>query len=105
MIRYDPMFASSPGTGLARPPSYWSATAGPPPGDDGPAPGRVDTDVAIIGAGYTGLSCAYHLAKRYGTKAVVLEANEVGWGCSGRNGGFSRISLGRLSAGDMISRW
>jgi taurine dehydrogenase large subunit len=104
-MMYDPTSASGPGTGLAYPRSYWAATAGPVPADDGPAPGRVDTDVAIIGGGYTGLSCAYHLAKRYGTKAVILEANQVGWGCSGRNGGFSRISVGRLTTGEMIERW
>ncbi|MEP1767167.1 MAG: FAD-binding oxidoreductase [Sulfitobacter sp.] len=46
-----------------------------------------DVDVAIIGAGFTGLSAALHLA-RAGVNAVVLEAEHVGWGASGRNGGF-----------------
>jgi glycine/D-amino acid oxidase-like deaminating enzyme len=105
MKPYDPMFAASPGTGLAYPPSYWAATAGPLPADDGPAPGRVDSDIAIIGGGYTGLSCAYHLARHYGIKAVVLEANRPGWGCSGRNGGFARMALGRFTAGEMIEKW
>ena len=44
------------------------------------------TDVCIIGAGYTGLSTAIHLRER-GYSVVVLEANKVGWGASGRNGG------------------
>lgn len=43
-------------------------------------------DVVIIGAGFTGLSAALHLAQR-GVKVVVLEAQRVGWGASGRNGG------------------
>ncbi|WOS66052.1 NAD(P)/FAD-dependent oxidoreductase [Sinorhizobium fredii] len=43
-------------------------------------------DVAIIGGGYTGLSTARYLSKR-GLSPVVLEANRIGWGCSGRNGG------------------
>lgn len=43
-------------------------------------------DVAIIGGGYTGLSAALHLAKS-GVQVAVLEANRVGWGASGRNGG------------------
>ena len=66
-----------------------------PPSDDGRAPARLDADVAIIGGGYTGLSCAYFLARHYGMKPVVLEANVAGWGCSGRNGGFARAAIGR----------
>ena len=45
------------------------------------------TDVAVIGAGYTGLSAALTMARR-GTDVTVLERNTVGWGASGRNGGF-----------------
>src|SRR5262249_9453115 len=48
--------------------------------------GRVNADVVVIGAGYAGLSTALHLAER-GTRVVVLEAHEPGWGGSGRNGG------------------
>jgi glycine/D-amino acid oxidase-like deaminating enzyme len=46
------------------------------------------TDVLIIGGGFTGLSTAYHLSKRFPDKSIVLlEAREVGNGASGRNGG------------------
>src|SRR5215472_17600373 len=45
--------------------------------------GRVKADVAIVGAGYTGLSTALHLAAA-GISSLVLEAREVGWGGSGR---------------------
>ena len=48
--------------------------------------GDVSADVCVIGAGYTGLSTALHLAKA-GKRVVVLEAARVGWGASGRNGG------------------
>jgi glycine/D-amino acid oxidase-like deaminating enzyme len=48
--------------------------------------GEVQADVAIIGAGYTGLSAAHHIAKS-GLVPLVLEANQPGWGASGRNGG------------------
>ncbi len=102
---YDPLSAATPGTGLEHVPSYWAATAGEIPPDDGPAPAQLDADVAIIGGGYTGLSCAYHLARFHGIKPVVLEANRAGWGCSGRNGGFARMALGRFSAGEMIAQW
>jgi glycine/D-amino acid oxidase-like deaminating enzyme len=66
-------------------PSLWADTAIPaiptPPLDTG----RV-VDVAIIGAGFAGLSTAFHLAKA-GVDVIVLEAREPGWGGSGRNGG------------------
>ncbi|WP_395370701.1 NAD(P)/FAD-dependent oxidoreductase [Komagataeibacter diospyri] len=43
-------------------------------------------ETVLIGAGFTGLSAALHLA-RAGAEVMVLEANEIGWGASGRNGG------------------
>src|SRR5258708_10885227 len=48
--------------------------------------GDVRTDVVVIGGGITGLSTALHLAEQ-GAKVVLLEAEEPGWGASGRNGG------------------
>ena len=48
--------------------------------------GDADCDLAIVGAGFTGLSAALHAA-REGARVVVLEASEPGWGASGRNGG------------------
>ncbi|MCH4294965.1 FAD-binding oxidoreductase [Shewanella sp. 3B26] len=47
---------------------------------------HLETDVCVIGAGYTGLSSALHLLES-GFKVVVLEAARIGWGASGRNGG------------------
>src|SRR5205814_772224 len=66
-------------------PSLWSSTAPPAP----PTPlleESVQADVCVIGGGYAGLSTSLHLAGR-GIKTVVLEANEPGYGGSGRNGG------------------
>jgi gamma-glutamylputrescine oxidase len=101
----DPLVARQPGTGAAHPASYWNATAGPQPDDDGPLRTDRDCDVAIIGAGYTGLSCAWHLARMGGGSTVVLEANRPGWGCSGRNGSFARPAIGRVPYGDWHGRW
>ena len=66
-------------------PSLWYATAPPAPRSD-VLRDFVESDVAIVGAGYTGLSTALHLGRR-GTSCVILEAEEVGYGGSGRNAG------------------
>lgn len=57
---------------------------------------NAQTDVAIIGAGFTGLSAALHLA-RAGVRVSVLDAQRVGWGASGRNGGFCCLGGGMAS--------
>ncbi len=65
--------------------SYWLETAPPfTAGSPGPSEGRYD--VAVVGAGFTGLSAALALAKR-GARVAVLEAEGVGSAASGRNGG------------------
>lgn len=66
-------------------PSLWAATAAPPPSTE-PLAASTHADVLVIGGGYAGLSTALHLAER-GVKTVVLEAREIGFGGSGRNGG------------------
>ncbi|MDT8344297.1 MAG: FAD-binding oxidoreductase [Thermohalobaculum sp.] len=64
---------------------FWHEAAPPEPPSGTPAP--PDTDVAIIGAGYTGLACAMALAAA-GRRAVVFEAGAPGAGASSRNGGM-----------------
>lgn len=103
--KYDPVVDAGPGHNRNYAPTYWIGTAGTPPEDDGPVSDDIDVDVAIVGSGYTGLSCAIHLAKEFGIKAVVLEANDVAWGCSTRNGGQAQISSGRLKRSQWIKRW
>lgn len=75
-------------------PSWWEESTGPARPHFAPLAGDCDTDVAIIGGGYTGLSAAYHLARDHGIGAVVLEAGEIGWGASGRNAGFACLGAG-----------
>ena len=67
------------------PNSWYAATANTLP-PFATLQGEAKADVCIIGAGYTGLSSALHLAKA-GFSVVLLEAHRVGWGASGRNGG------------------
>lgn len=64
--------------------------------------GDVDTDVCIVGGGLAGLATALGLGER-GMRAVVLEANQVGWGASGRNGGFVGSGYA-LGLGDLVAR-
>ncbi len=82
--------------------SYWEATAG----DLEVRAGRLESDescdVAIIGGGYTGLSAALHLARDYHVDVRVLEAGHIGWGASGRNGGFCCPGGTGVAASDAI---
>lgn len=67
--------------------------------------GDLSTDVAIIGAGYTGLNAALQLAEAYGVRAVVLDAAQPAWGASGRNGGFACIGGAKLPISTQIKRF
>jgi gamma-glutamylputrescine oxidase len=78
--------------------SLWASTAEPLRAFPSLS-GDVQADVVIIGAGYTGLSAAHHIAKS-GLTPVVLEANHPGWGASGRNGGVITAKF-RLSFRDI----
>lgn len=102
---YDPLIENKIPNNQPYPDSYWFHSAGNTPESDGILKQDLDTDVTIIGAGYTGLSCALHLAKDHGIKATVLEANGTAWGCSGRNAGFILNSSGRMSFQAMEAKW
>lgn len=65
--------------------SYYAASANPAPARP-PLNGSHETDVCVIGAGYTGISTALFLLEQ-GFRVTVLEAAKVGFGASGRNGG------------------
>ncbi|MFN4355927.1 NAD(P)/FAD-dependent oxidoreductase [Parvibaculum sp.] len=86
--------------------SIWEETAPPlPAGTDlGPC-GDETCEVAIIGGGYTGLSCAFHLASEFSTDVRLLEAGTLGWGASGRNGGFCTLPPSSLPLQSLLARF
>src|SRR5580765_3486974 len=82
--------------------NYWLTTLQMPQSDVAqPLPESVD--VAVIGAGYTGLSAARTLARR-GARVAVLEAETIGWGASSRNGGTVLTGM-KLGVNKLISRY
>jgi len=72
--------------------SYYEAGVDRPPPCP-PLQGRIGADVCVVGGGYAGLSSAIELADR-GFSVVVLEAQRIGWGASGRNGGQAIVGFG-----------
>jgi glycine/D-amino acid oxidase-like deaminating enzyme len=92
---YDPLHDKNPGPNQPYPASYWHAhtqTSWPQCADALPE----QADIVVIGAGYTGLNAALELAERFQQRVVVVEANQLGWGCSTRNAGFAMPGAGRL---------
>jgi len=86
----------------AQPESWWRASAPALPRRQ-PLAGETRAEVAIIGCGFAGLSCALTLAQR-GVDAVALDAGAVGWGASGRNGGIVGLSSDKLDMAARIAR-
>lgn len=100
---FDPLVNKHLNSNQPSPNAYWHSTA------DYLTTSTLTTDVKadaiIIGAGYTGLSCAMELARSGVGKVVVLEANHIGWGCSGRNAGFVLPGSGRLGYRQLVERF
>ena len=86
-------------------PSYWEETAGDRKLAAQPLASDERCDVAVIGGGFTGLSAALHLARDFGIDVRVLEAGHIGWGASGRNGGFCSVGGTKLSIQAQLNRF
>jgi len=82
--------------------NYWLTTVAFPSIDPACRLPEV-VDVAVIGAGFTGLSAARTLAKR-GAKVAVLEGESVGWGASSRNGGMVLTGM-KLGVRQLIAKY
>ncbi len=73
--------------------SYWMTTRDYLPGE--PLQENIDVDVAVVGGGFTGLSSAYHIKKAEpNLRVALLESQVIGFGASGRNGGFNMTLFG-----------
>ncbi len=81
--------------------NYWLTTADFRKTEPRPLPEHVD--VAVIGAGFTGLSAARTLAQR-GAKVAVLESETIGWGASSRNGGMVLTGM-KLGVDQLIHKY
>ncbi|WP_394392942.1 NAD(P)/FAD-dependent oxidoreductase [Shewanella woodyi] len=101
--QYDPLISTTPAE-QNWPNSYWASTVSRP--QDTPfLKGNIQTDVVVIGGGYTGLLTAYYLAKEFNVDVCVVEANAVGFGASGRNAGFVLKGSGRLGYTQIAKKW
>lgn len=78
------------------PDSHWRATADPPQTAP-PLSAAQSADVAVIGAGVTGLNAALEMVERHGIDVAVIDAAQPGWAASGRNGGFACTGGTKLS--------
>src|ERR1700692_2008698 len=85
--------------------SFWLEDAGDPLIPRPAMQRSEEVDVAILGAGYTGLWTAYYLLRnKPGLKVAIVEREIAGYGASGRNGGWCSPRF-PVSAGLMAKRW
>jgi len=66
---------------------------------------NIQTNIVVIGGGYTGFSCALSLAKNYKEDVVLIEAGHIGWGSSARNAGFCCIPPAKMSVEKMFKKF
>ncbi|WP_394221547.1 NAD(P)/FAD-dependent oxidoreductase [Alteromonas gracilis] len=101
-MTYDPLISRGVSSSLPVANSYWHATYAP--ATLSPLNKKLSTDYLVIGGGYTGLSAAITLAQAK-QQVTLVDANSLGFGCAGRNGGFVLSGSGRLSLSAIESKW
>lgn len=99
---YDPLISKHVSPEHALPKSYWQSTHKCRNFDA--LDHNTSTDYLIVGGGYTGLSAAITLAES-GKNTTLIDANALGFGCAGRNGGFVLSGSGRMSLAAIEQKW
>lgn len=100
---YDPLIDDATASSQPLPGSYWASSVSDVQ-QYAPLTEQRHCDVAIIGSGFTGMACARHL-QQSGLNSIILEANQPGWGCSGRNAGFVLPGSGRSDYGSLSKQY
>ena len=85
--------------------SYWEEVSHVDQGRFPKLVGDHSCDVCVIGGGFTGISTAYHIAKKYGGDVRLLEAGHFGFASSGRNAGFCCLPATKLSINQLIKKF
>lgn len=101
---YDPLVDAATAAGEPYIQSYWQQISTDAP-EIHTFKGTQQCDVLILGAGFTGLSCAKHLQEESNLSCILLDANQPGWGCSGRNAGFILPGSGRLDYASIAQKY
>jgi len=86
------------------PPSYWSQTITRPK-ESSSLNKNLSTDILIIGGGYTGLNAALEIKEKFNQNVIVLDSAPLGWGASGRNGGFACMGGTKKSFKSLLDKY
>jgi glycine/D-amino acid oxidase-like deaminating enzyme len=86
------------------PKSYWAQTIKRPPKLESNSK-NIKNDIAIIGGGFTGLNAALELKEKFNQNVSVIDAGPVGWGASGRNGGFACMGGTKKSFQSLLKKF
>ncbi|MDT8857406.1 FAD-binding oxidoreductase [Paracoccaceae bacterium Fryx2] len=84
------------------PATLWHGVSAPLPPGDAPL-GEIEADLLVVGGGFTGLSTALHAAER-GLRVVLVEAQRVAWGATGRNAGFVVPNFAKVDPEAVVAR-
>ena len=85
--------------------SYWETTTNTKENKYNEVNKNIQTNIVVIGGGYTGISCALSLAKNFNEDVVLVEAGHIGWGSSARNAGFCCIPPAKMSVKKMFKKY